>query len=134
MPIYEYQCESCGAHIEKLQKVSDPVLKECPACHKPSLKKMISASSFRLKGTGWYETDFKTGKKKHGTDDKTGGSENSSESTKAKADNAEANKGKASTEKSGSSDSKVKADSGKTKEPARSTTNSKSNGSTADSR
>ncbi len=68
MPIYEYQCESCGARIEKLQKISDPVLKDCPECKTSSLKKMISATSFRLKGTGWYETDFKTGNKKHGTE------------------------------------------------------------------
>jgi putative FmdB family regulatory protein len=53
MPIYEYQCESCGAHLEKLQKISDPVLKDCPECKKASLKKMVSATSFRLKGTGW---------------------------------------------------------------------------------
>ncbi len=65
MPIYEYQCESCGAELEKLQKISDPVLKDCSECGEPSLKKKISATSFRLKGTGWYETDFKTGAKKH---------------------------------------------------------------------
>ena len=70
MPIYEYQCESCGAHLEKLQKISDPVLTICPECNQANLKKMISATSFRLKGTGWYETDFKTGNKKHGAEDK----------------------------------------------------------------
>ena len=68
MPIYEYQCESCSARLEKLQKISDPVLKDCPECKQASLKKMVSATSFRLKGTGWYETDFKTGNKKHGTE------------------------------------------------------------------
>jgi len=130
MPIYEYQCESCGAHLEKLQKVSDPVLKECPECHQPSLKKMISASSFRLKGTGWYETDFKTGKKKHGAEGKPGGSENSKE----KADNAGSNKDKASVEKSGSSGSSAKTESGKATESAKSSTSSKGNGSTADSK
>ena len=67
MPIYEYQCEACGASLEKLQKLSDPALKKCPECGKARLKKKISATSFRLKGTGWYETDFKTGNKKHGT-------------------------------------------------------------------
>ena len=70
MPIYEYQCESCGAGLEMLQKLSDPALKLCPECGKESLKKKISATSFRLKGTGWYETDFKTGNKKHGTGEK----------------------------------------------------------------
>jgi putative FmdB family regulatory protein len=66
MPIYEYRCESCGAELEKLRKISDPPLVECPACGKHTLVKQVSASSFRLKGSGWYETDFKTGKKKNG--------------------------------------------------------------------
>jgi len=70
MPIYEYQCDSCGARLEKLQKITDSVLKDCPKCKKASLKKMISATSFRLKGTGWYETDFKTGNKQHATEEK----------------------------------------------------------------
>jgi putative FmdB family regulatory protein len=64
MPIYEYRCESCGAEVEKLQKISDPPLKDCPSCGKAALAKRVSATSFRLKGSGWYETDFKTGKKK----------------------------------------------------------------------
>ncbi|MEY4641893.1 MAG: hypothetical protein RLZZ227_1887 [Pseudomonadota bacterium] len=66
MPIYEYRCASCGAELEKLRKISDPPLVECPECGKDSLVKLVSASSFRLKGSGWYETDFKTGKKKNG--------------------------------------------------------------------
>ena len=66
MPIYEYRCASCGAELEKLQKISDPPLTECPECGKETLVKLVSASSFRLKGSGWYETDFKTGKKKNG--------------------------------------------------------------------
>lgn len=59
MPIYEYECQACGHHLEKLQKVSDPVLVDCPNCHKPKLQKLISATSFQLKGSGWYATDFK---------------------------------------------------------------------------
>lgn len=59
MPIYEYKCESCEETIEKLQKISDEPLVTCPKCKKDSLKKQISATSFKLKGTGWYETDFK---------------------------------------------------------------------------
>jgi len=62
MPIYEYQCQSCGHQFEKLQKISDPVLKQCPNCEKPELNKLISAAGFKLKGTGWYETDFKGSK------------------------------------------------------------------------
>lgn len=65
MPIYEYQCESCGHALEALQKLSDALLVDCPACNKPSLKKQISAAGFRLKGGGWYETDFKSGNKKN---------------------------------------------------------------------
>lgn len=65
MPIYEYECTSCGHTLEKLQKVSDPPLSECPQCHQATLQKLISAAGFRLKGGGWYETDFKTGKKKN---------------------------------------------------------------------
>ena len=65
MPIYEYQCESCGHALEALQRLSDAVLVDCPACAKPTLKKQISAAGFRLKGGGWYETDFKSGNKKN---------------------------------------------------------------------
>jgi len=65
MPIYEYQCESCSHGLEALQKLSDAPLVDCPACGKPSLRKQISAAGFRLSGGGWYETDFKSGKKKN---------------------------------------------------------------------
>lgn len=65
MPIYEYQCRSCGHEYEALQKFSEAPLTECPACKKPDLTKKISASGFRLKGAGWYETDFKSGSKKN---------------------------------------------------------------------
>ncbi|CCE23922.1 FmdB family zinc ribbon protein [Methylotuvimicrobium alcaliphilum] len=65
MPIYEYQCQACGHEHEALQKMSDPVLVHCPACSRPELMKKISAAGFRLKGGGWYETDFKSGNKKN---------------------------------------------------------------------
>jgi putative FmdB family regulatory protein len=64
MPIYEYQCTECEHKLEALQKLGDEPLSDCPACSQSSLKKLVSAASFRLKGGGWYETDFKTGKKK----------------------------------------------------------------------
>ena len=60
MPIYEYMCDSCGERLEVLQQLSDKPLCECPACHKITLKKLVSAAGFRLAGQGWYETDFKT--------------------------------------------------------------------------
>jgi len=65
MPIYEYQCEACEHKLEKIQKMSDDLLVDCPKCHQPKLKKLVSAAAFRLKGKGWYETDFKTGSKKN---------------------------------------------------------------------
>ena len=65
MPIYEYECKDCGHQLEAIQKISDAPLTECPACGKHSLQKQISASGFRLKGGGWYETDFKKGGKKN---------------------------------------------------------------------
>ncbi len=67
MPIYEYQCKDCGHRLEALQKISDAPLQDCPACATAGLDRLVSASSFRLKGGGWYETDFKTGSKRHGT-------------------------------------------------------------------
>ena len=63
MPIYEYTCVDCDHHLEIIQKMNDPLLEQCPVCKKYTLKKQISAAAFRLKGTGWYETDF-SGKKK----------------------------------------------------------------------
>lgn len=61
MPIYEYACSSCGFEKEFLQKMSDPLLTECPECHQSTLYKKVSASGFQLKGSGWYATDFKGG-------------------------------------------------------------------------
>lgn len=60
MPIYEYQCTVCGHTLDSLQKVYDEPLIDCPECGKAGLQKLVSASSFQLKGTGWYATDFKT--------------------------------------------------------------------------
>lgn len=65
MPIYEYLCQSCNHELEAIQKLSEAPLVDCPACAQPTLKKKISAAGFRLSGSGWYETDFKSGKKKN---------------------------------------------------------------------
>ena len=85
MPIYEYQCQSCGHEMEAIQKMSDNALTDCPECNKSALKKRISAAGFRLSGSGWYETDFKTGKKKNLTnqDKSSSGSSDSSSSSAA---------------------------------------------------
>jgi putative FmdB family regulatory protein len=65
MPIYEYRCQACDHELEAMQKMSDAPLTECPECNQASLKKLISAAGFRLKGSGWYETDFKGGNQKN---------------------------------------------------------------------
>lgn len=71
MPIYEYRCEACAHTFEVLQKMSDEPLKKCPECGVMQLKKLVSAAGFQLKGSGWYETDFKnSGKKKSESKDK----------------------------------------------------------------
>jgi putative FmdB family regulatory protein len=59
MPFYEYQCKNCGHTLEAMQKVNDSPLKKCPSCGKSQLTRLMSAPVFRLKGGGWYETDFK---------------------------------------------------------------------------
>ena len=61
MPFYEYECRACGAHHEAMQKMSDAPLRKCPACGRQRLVRLVSAPAFRLKGGGWYETDFKSG-------------------------------------------------------------------------
>ncbi len=68
MPFYEYRCGSCGHELEAMQKMSDSPLTDCPACKQPELVKLVSAAGFRLKGSGWYETDFKGGSKKSATE------------------------------------------------------------------
>ena len=60
MPLYEYQCSFCGQKSEILHKISDPDATDCPRCQQPGLQRLVSAPRFKLKGTGWYETDFKT--------------------------------------------------------------------------
>ena len=74
MPLYEYRCDDCEHEFEALQKMSDEPLVHCPACDEATLRKLVSAAGFRLKGDGWYETDFKSGNKRNiaeSTSDKT---------------------------------------------------------------
>ena len=59
MPIYEYQCQQCGHRLEILQKMTEAPLTQCPKCDKSALEKLVSPAGFALKGSGWYETDFK---------------------------------------------------------------------------
>jgi len=113
MPIYEYQCAACGHQFETLQKISDEPFSECPDCGKDALKKLISASAFRLKGSGWYETDFKTGNKRNlagdgAKADKADKSDKSDKTDKA----AKADKGDKPAVKAASGGSGKAADSG----------------------
>lgn len=72
MPIYEFECSHCGHRFDRLQKLSDTDPSICPACDAPHLRRMVSAPSFRLAGSGWYETDFKKdGDKKRNLADNT---------------------------------------------------------------
>ena len=81
MPIYEYQCGACGHRLEAFQKMTEDPLTACPNCHKTTLQKMVSASGFQLKGTGWYATDFKNkGKKVETKQEDTGGSQDKKDS------------------------------------------------------
>lgn len=83
MPIYEYRCADCGHELEAMQKLSEAPLTDCPACQAGRLRKRISPVAFRLKGSGWYETDFKTGDKKNVSD--SGAGEKSNGDDKAPA-------------------------------------------------
>ena len=90
MPFYEYQCAHCGHHLEAMQKISDAPLKKCPECGKSQLKRLISAPVFRLKGSGWYETDFKGDKDNkrnlHGAEDEAPPSDSGSAKSDDKSD------------------------------------------------
>ena len=101
MPIYEYECTSCQHRLEKIQKMSDSRLVDCPECGKPDLKKLVSAVAFRLKGSGWYETDFKTGSKTNvsGTESGSSATTGSSEATATTADTSSADSKNKSADK-----------------------------------
>ncbi len=73
MPIYEYQCDSCQHEMEAIQRMRDTPLTDCPECGRPTLRRKISAAGFRLKGGGWYETDFKSANQRNLAGDKKAG-------------------------------------------------------------
>jgi putative FmdB family regulatory protein len=110
MPIYEYECRECGHVFDALQKMSDAPLSDCPDCGKPELRKLLSAPNFRLKGGGWYETDFKDKNKRNLADggDSKGAKPkpdgDASKSTKSADSPAKAAKSSGSGSASGSSD------------------------------
>ena len=94
MPIYGYACKSCEHTFDVLQKMNDPVLVDCPDCGTANLRKQLSAPKFRLKGKGWYETDFKSGEKRN-----IAGDTDQSSTDKSSTD-------KSGTDKSGGTESK----------------------------
>ncbi len=85
MPIYEYECEACGHRLEVIQKISDEPLRDCPECEAPGLRKLVSAAAFRLKGSGWYETDFKSGNQRNLAESSSGEKSASKAKTDGKA-------------------------------------------------
>lgn len=110
MPIYEYQCDACGHQLEALQRINDPLLKTCPECRQDRLRKRVSAAAFRLKGGGWYETDFKDKKTRRNvaggdTVSSSGGKEEKKDSgtgkkeEKTKSDSKSSESGSSSTGK-----------------------------------
>ncbi len=85
MPIYEYGCKECDYTLDALQKIADAPLVDCPECGTPSLRRLLSAPRFRLKGKGWYETDFKKDNQRnlHGDKDEKPASSKSEDKTGA---------------------------------------------------
>jgi putative FmdB family regulatory protein len=117
MPFYEYECTNCKFYVETLQKISDEPLKQCPSCKKQTLKKLISAPVFRLKGAGWYETDFKSeGEDKRNLADRDEPAESSSEDSKPAASDAKAEKADKKAEKA---ESKAEVKTAAKKAPAK---------------
>ena len=111
MPFYEYQCKDCDHRLEVLQKISDEPLVYCPNCNEPSLKKLISAAAFRLKGSGWYETDFKDKPKKNGekSDSTSTSGEGSAKSESKSSDKKTSSSATATQAAAGSSSSSSSA-------------------------
>jgi len=107
MPIYEYECKACGHRFEAIQKISDDPLVDCPECQKKELKKLISAAGFRLKGGGWYETDFKKNKQKNlasdAKDTKKGTGDDKKPSDSAKSQSSESSTPSSAAKKSSGS-------------------------------
>ena len=152
MPIYEYQCQQCGHHHEALQKLSDPQLRQCPECGRKSLKRLVSAVRFRLAGSGWYETDFKSDKeakrnlhekadKDEAKGDGSGGSEGESKAEpkevakpEAEGDSAKGDSAKGDSAKSASSEPTESGKRSRVSRQATAAVRSKSNGRTKPAR
>ena len=106
MPFYEYECTKCGHHTELLQKISDPPISKCDLCN-GRMKKLISQSTFHLKGSGWYVTDYAS--KSGGYDGKTERSGDNNTSKETKSTDKEAKISNDKPKKGASKESSVKA-------------------------
>jgi len=102
MPIYEYKCSACSHELESLQKFSDAPLVKCPACGKDALTKLVSAAGFQLKGSGWYQTDFRSSGAKPAATPTTGKAE------AGKADAAGTDSGKETAKSGGAASTDAK--------------------------
>ena len=116
MPIYEYRCQDCGHELEKIQRMSDAPLTDCPECGAPQLRRLVSAAAFRLKGAGWYETDFKQDGKRNLHDSHAAKSEGGDKASGEKASGDKAS-GDKSSDKSGA-EKKDSAKPAEVKKPA----------------
>ena len=94
MPIYGYVCQECGHSLDALQKIADDPLVDCPACGQPALKRQLSAPRFRLKGKGWYETDFKTDNQRNLAGEKSESKSDTKSNKTDKTAEAKSDKGK----------------------------------------
>ena len=117
MPIYEYRCDACGHCLDALQKIADAPLRDCPSCEASALRRLVSAPNFRLKGSGWYETDFKSDKetKRNLVDrpEESAAGKDKSEGKKAEGDSKKGEgAGKTETSSAGESSGKSGADTG----------------------
>jgi len=110
MPIYEYKCSSCSHELESLQKFSDAPLVTCPACGKDALTKLVSAAGFQLKGSGWYQTDFRgSGGKPAAKAEKTKSEGGTSDAGKADSGKADDSKSAAPADNAKSAETKTSA-------------------------
>ena len=111
MPIYEYLCKKCDHALDALQKIADAPLVDCPSCGEAALKRLLSAPRFRLKGKGWYETDFKKDNQRNlaGGDKEPSKSESKSSDDKSSGDKAKKDKSSDKPKTKSTSDKKSSA-------------------------
>ena len=122
MPTYEYECGACAHQFEATQKITEDSLVDCPACGKPDLRRLISATAFHLKGSGWYKTDYASGSDSGAPAKKTASSSDSDSSSKsASSDTSSSSAESSSSDKSASKSTDSSSSASSTKSPAKKT-------------